>query len=100
MARTWLITGSSRGLGRELAEAALAAGDAVVATARRPELLSDLVSRYGDRVRPVALDVTDPVAAADAVAEAAARFGRLDVVANNAGYANSGSIEDTPADDF
>jgi NAD(P)-dependent dehydrogenase (short-subunit alcohol dehydrogenase family) len=94
MARTWLITGSSRGLGRELAEAALAAGDNVVATARRP------VAASSDRVLPLALDVTDPAAAEAAVAAAVARFGSLDVVANNAGYGNSGSIEDTPADDF
>jgi NAD(P)-dependent dehydrogenase (short-subunit alcohol dehydrogenase family) len=100
MTRTWLITGSSRGLGRDLAEAALAAGDNVVATARRPEQLDDLVSRYRGRVLPLALDVTDPAAAVDAVAQAVARFGTLDVVANNAGYGNSGSIEDTPADDF
>jgi NAD(P)-dependent dehydrogenase (short-subunit alcohol dehydrogenase family) len=100
MPRTWLITGSSRGLGRDLAEAALEAGDNVVATARRPEELDDLVERYGDRVLPLALDVTDPAAATAAVNRAVERFGSLDVVANNAGYGNSGSIEDTPADDF
>jgi NAD(P)-dependent dehydrogenase (short-subunit alcohol dehydrogenase family) len=100
MARTWLITGSSRGLGRDLASAALAAGDNVVATARRPSQLADLVAEYGDRVLPLALDVTDPAAAASVVAAAVERFGRLDVVANNAGYGNSGSIEDTPMDDF
>jgi NAD(P)-dependent dehydrogenase (short-subunit alcohol dehydrogenase family) len=100
MTRTWLITGSSRGLGRDLASAALEAGDHVVATARRPEQLADLVERYGDRVFPLALDVTDEAAAVTVVAQAVERFGRLDVVANNAGYGNSGSIEDTPADDF
>jgi NAD(P)-dependent dehydrogenase (short-subunit alcohol dehydrogenase family) len=100
MTHTWLITGSSRGLGRDLAEAALDAGDDVVATARRPAQLAGLAERYGDRVLPLALDVTDPAAAAAAVSAAVERFGRLDVVANNAGYANSGSIEDTPADDF
>jgi NAD(P)-dependent dehydrogenase (short-subunit alcohol dehydrogenase family) len=98
--RTWLITGSSRGFGYELAKAALEAGDNVVATARRPEQLSDLVAKYGDRVRAVPLDVTDPDAARAAVATAIGAFGSLDVVANNAGYANSGSIEDTPPDDF
>ncbi|MEV6846709.1 oxidoreductase [Actinoplanes sp. NPDC051411] len=100
MARTWLITGSSRGLGRDLASAALEAGDNVVATARRPSQLADLASRYGDRVLPLALDVTDPGAAMDAVSRAVERFGSLDVVANNAGYGNAGSIEDTPIDDF
>jgi NAD(P)-dependent dehydrogenase (short-subunit alcohol dehydrogenase family) len=100
MTRTWLITGSSRGLGRDLAEAALEAGDNVAATARRPSQLADLVQRYGDRVLPLALDVTDPAAATAAVEQAVSRFGSLDVVANNAGYGNSGAIEDTPADDF
>jgi NAD(P)-dependent dehydrogenase (short-subunit alcohol dehydrogenase family) len=98
--RTWLITGSSRGFGWELAIAALEVGDNVVATARRPEQLEDLVRRYGDRVRTATLDVTDPAAAEAAVAEAVAAFGSLDVVANNAGYANSGAIEDMPAEDF
>lgn len=100
MAKTWLITGSSRGLGWELSRAVLAAGDNLVATARRPEQLKELVDQYGDRVRAVALDVTDPAAAHAAVREAVAAFGRLDVVANNAGYANSAPIEETPDDDF
>ncbi len=98
--RTWLVTGSSRGFGLELVRAALAAGDTVVATARRPDLLGDLVRRYGDRVRPFALDVTDAHAARDAVAFAVAEFGRLDVVVNNAGYANSAPIEEMAEDDF
>ncbi|GIM91697.1 oxidoreductase [Paractinoplanes toevensis] len=97
MARTWFITGSSRGFGRELAVAALNAGDNVVATARRPEQLDGL---GGDRVLALPLDVTDPAAAESAVRQAVARFGGIDVVANNAGYGNSGSIEDTPLDDF
>ncbi len=100
MSKVWLITGSSRGLGRELAKAALAAGHRLVATARKPEDLHDLVSQYGDRVRVVALDVTDPAAARAAVATAIAAFGRLDVVVNNAGYANINSIEDMANDDF
>jgi NAD(P)-dependent dehydrogenase (short-subunit alcohol dehydrogenase family) len=97
---TWLITGSSRGFGRALAAAALAAGDSVVATARHPEQLNDLAERYGDRVLTVALDVTDASAAYAAVARAVNDFGSLDVVVNNAGYANSAAIEDTPAEDF
>ncbi|MFY2562544.1 oxidoreductase [Corallococcus terminator] len=100
MSKVWLITGSSRGLGRDLAEAVLAAGHRLVATARKPEQLKDLVERYGDQVRAVALDVTDPAAAQAAVAEATSAFGRLDVVVNNAGYANVAAIEDVYEDDF
>src|SRR5579859_8044254 len=100
MVRTWLITGASRGFGRALAEAVLESGDRVVATARRPEQLADLVSRYGDQVRTAALDVTDAQAARDAVASAVEAFGRLDVVVNNAGYANSGPIEEMAEEDF
>jgi NAD(P)-dependent dehydrogenase (short-subunit alcohol dehydrogenase family) len=100
MAKTWLITGASRGLGRELARQVLEEGDRLVATARRPGDLGDLVERYGDQVRAVALDVTDAVAARAAVAVAVDAFGGLDVVANNAGYANSAPIEETPDDDF
>jgi NAD(P)-dependent dehydrogenase (short-subunit alcohol dehydrogenase family) len=100
MAQTWLITGSSRGLGRELADAALAAGHQVVATARNPESLRDLVERYGERVRAVALDVTDRDQAAAAVAAAVEAFGRIDVLVNNAGYANVNSIEDFAEEDF
>jgi NAD(P)-dependent dehydrogenase (short-subunit alcohol dehydrogenase family) len=98
--KTWLITGSSRGFGRELAKAALDSGDRVVATARRPEQLDDLVREYGDRIRPVALDVTDEAAAYCAVHLAIDEFGTLDVVVNNAGYANSSPIEEMPDDDF
>jgi NAD(P)-dependent dehydrogenase (short-subunit alcohol dehydrogenase family) len=100
MSRTWLITGASRGFGRNLTEAVLEAGDVVLATARRPEQLDDLVARYGERIRAVALDVTDAAAAAGAVAAATAVFGRLDVVVNNAGYANSAPIEEMAEDDF
>ncbi len=100
MSKVFLVTGSSRGLGRRIAEKVLAAGHSLVATARRPEQLADLVERHGDRVRAVALDVTDPRAARAAVDTAVTAFGRLDVVVNNAGYANSGSVEDTPDDDF
>ncbi|GII57131.1 short-chain dehydrogenase/reductase [Planotetraspora thailandica] len=100
MARTWLITGSSRGFGWELAKAALDDGDQVVATARRPEELDELVHKYGQAVRAVALDVTDAAAARAAVATAVDTFGALDVVVNNAGYAGSTSIEDFTDDDF
>ena len=100
MTRTWLITGASRGFGRRLTEAVLDAGDRVVATARRPEQLDDLVARYGHRIITAALDVTDPAAARAAVARAVEAFGRLDVVVNNAGYANSGPIEEMAEKDF
>ncbi|MEU2620261.1 SDR family NAD(P)-dependent oxidoreductase [Streptomyces sp. NPDC007157] len=97
---TWFITGSSRGFGRHLVIAALKAGDNVVATARRPEQLDDLVEKYGDRVLPVALDVTDRTAAVTGLRAAVDRFGRVDVVVNNAGYANLDAVETTPEDDF
>ena len=100
MAKTWLITGSSRGLGRELVQAAADDGGNVVATARRARSLDDLVARYGGQIRPVALDVTDPEAARGAVQAAVAEFGSLDVVVNNAGYATSASIEDLPEEEF
>ncbi len=100
MSRTWLITGSSRGLGRELTVAALEAGDHVLATARHPEQLTDLIERFGSRIATAALDVTDPAAARDAVRNAVDTFGSLDVVANNAGYANSAPIEETDDADF
>src|ERR1700739_1814664 len=96
----WFITGSSRGFGRALASAALQAGDSVVATARRPEQIASLVQQYGDRVLPLPLDVTKDAAAQAAVAAAINRFGRIDVLVNNAGYANIASIETAPADDF
>jgi NAD(P)-dependent dehydrogenase (short-subunit alcohol dehydrogenase family) len=100
MQQTWFITGSSRGFGRALVQAALNAGDRVVATARRPEQLAELTARYGDRVLPVALDVTDARAARDAVAAGVARFGRLDIVVNNAGYANVAPVETGDEEDF
>src|SRR5258707_2948182 len=100
MGETWLITGSSRGLGRALVEAALDAGDEVVATARHPEQLAGFTERYGDRVSPLALDVTDPNAVAAAVTAGVETFGGLDVVVNNAGYANVAPIETGAAADF
>lgn len=100
MEQTWFITGSSRGFGRSLVIAALRAGHRVAATARRPEQLDDLVAEYGDRILPLRLDVTDAARAADALREAYERFGRLDVIVNNAGYANVSPIETTDDDDF
>ena len=100
MSQVWLITGSSRGLGRALAEAVLAAGHKLIATARQSAQLSDLKGKYGDQVRLVDLDVTDAAAALDAVRVARDAFGRLDVLANNAGYGNIGSVEDTSLEEF
>ncbi|MFB8054808.1 SDR family NAD(P)-dependent oxidoreductase, partial [Kitasatospora purpeofusca] len=98
--KVWFITGSSRGFGRTLARAALEAGHRVAATARRPEQLADLAEEFGERIRPIALDVTDPAAARTALAEAHSRFGRIDVLVNNAGYANVSPIETTEDADF
>jgi NAD(P)-dependent dehydrogenase (short-subunit alcohol dehydrogenase family) len=100
MSKVWLITGSSRGLGRALAEAVLARGDRLVATARNPAQLEGLVRQYGDRVRAVALDVADEAAAGRAISAAVEAFGRLDVLVNNAGYGNLDAIEDTSLAEF
>jgi NAD(P)-dependent dehydrogenase (short-subunit alcohol dehydrogenase family) len=100
MSQVFFLTGSSRGLGRQVAEAVLAAGHSLVATARNPASLADLTDRYGRQVLPVALDVTDPVAAQAAVAAGIEAFGRIDVVVNNAGYANVAAVEDISLGDF
>jgi NAD(P)-dependent dehydrogenase (short-subunit alcohol dehydrogenase family) len=100
MENVWFITGSSRGFGRALVQAVLDAGDLVVATARRPGQLAELAQRYGDRMLPLALDVTDTDAVSQAVSAAVERFGRLDVVVNNAGYANVAPIETGDEADF
>lgn len=100
MSQVWLITGSSRGFGKALAEAVLAAGHSLIATARNPAQLAPLAERYGDRVRTVALDVTDANAAHAAVQAAVDVFGRLDVVVNNAGYGNLATIEEGDDADF
>lgn len=94
MEKTWFITGTSTGLGREWAEAALERGDRVAATARDTSTLEPLSSKYGDAVLPIALDVTDRTAVFDAVARAAEHLGRLDVVVNNAGYGHIGLVEE------
>ncbi|OLF09754.1 short-chain dehydrogenase/reductase [Actinophytocola xinjiangensis] len=89
--RVWLITGCSTGFGRELASAALAAGDRVMATARHPATLTAL---SGDRIRTAALDVTDQEQIDAAVAATLAEFGRIDVVVNNAGHGSVGAVEE------
>ena len=92
--RVWLITGCSSGFGLALALAALERGQKVVATARNPAALAELSTRYPDTCRPLALDVTDAAQVKSAVAEAAAAFGRIDVVVNNAGYGLFGAFEE------
>lgn len=100
MPKTWIITGSSRGLGRALAEAALAAGEKVAATARRIDGLKDLKDRYRDQVLLLPLDVTNETQAIEAVTSTIRTFGRLDVLVNNAGYGNVAPIEDTTLEEF
>jgi NAD(P)-dependent dehydrogenase (short-subunit alcohol dehydrogenase family) len=92
--KVWFITGTSRGFGREWAIAALERGDSVAATARNTASLDDLVERFGDAILPIALDVTDRDAVYAAVDRAHERFGRLDVVVNNAGYGQFGMVEE------
>jgi NAD(P)-dependent dehydrogenase (short-subunit alcohol dehydrogenase family) len=92
--KVWFITGTSKGFGRVWAEAALARGDRVAATARDVKTLASLVERYGSQVAAIRLDVTDKAAVGAAITEAHARFGRLDVVINNAGYGLFGTIEE------
>ncbi|GAA5010368.1 SDR family NAD(P)-dependent oxidoreductase [Actinopolymorpha pittospori] len=98
--KVWFVTGSARGLGRAIIEGALRAGGRVAATARDEGRLDDLVRTYGEAVLPIRLDVADAAAARRAVEEAVRTFGRIDVVVNNAGYANLASVEDTTEEDF
>ena len=100
MAKVWLITGSGNGLGRAVAEAALAAGDSVVAGARRLEELNALVEQYGERITPVKLDVRDEEAAKAAVQQAMDAYGRLDVLVNNAGYQRNAPFEQITPEEF
>src|SRR5258706_7899170 len=98
--KTWLITGSGNGLGRNITEAALEAGDNVVAGARRTEELASLVAQYGERVKPVKLEVREETAAKAAVQLAIDTFGRLDVLVNNAGYGKIAPFEQISAEEF
>lgn len=100
MTRTWLVTGSSRGFGRALCESILEAGDNLLATARDTDQLSSLVGVRAGQLVTARLDVTNEAEARAAVATAIETFGGLDVLVNNAGYGDVGSIEDTPLASF
>ena len=100
MSKVWLVTGSASGLGRTIAEAVLASGDRLVATARDPGRVKDLIEKYGDQVRAAPLDVADQAAANAAVQVAVDVFGRLDVVVNNAGYGDVAPFEQLSAERF
>jgi NAD(P)-dependent dehydrogenase (short-subunit alcohol dehydrogenase family) len=98
--KTWFITGTSSGFGHSFASYAIEKGYNVVATARNPEKLSDLVARAPDRVLALPLDVARPRDAEAAVTAALKRFGRIDVVINNAGYGILGAVEETPENEL
>ncbi|MBY0113418.1 MAG: SDR family NAD(P)-dependent oxidoreductase [Phycisphaerales bacterium] len=93
--RVWYVTGCSSGFGREIAHAVIARGDQLIATARNPAALADLVALAPDRVRALALDITDPASVQRAAADAIAAFGRIDVLVNNAGYGLIAALEET-----
>jgi NAD(P)-dependent dehydrogenase (short-subunit alcohol dehydrogenase family) len=96
MTETWIVTGSSVGLGREIVEAALAAGHNVVGTARNPQTLNDFEARFPGRFMAKRLDVVDAAQSRQVVDATVDRFGGLDVLVNNAGFSGVGSIEDMP----
>jgi len=100
MSKVWLVTGSASGLGRSIAEAVLASSDCLVATARDPRRLEDLVQKYGDQIRTAPLDVADEQAAYAAAQVAMDAFGRLDVVVNNAGYGDIAPFEQVSSERF
>ncbi|MEE4455038.1 SDR family NAD(P)-dependent oxidoreductase [Novosphingobium resinovorum] len=100
MTRTWIITGSARGLGRAVLTAVLESGDNVLATARDVASLADLKAIYGDRLEPFVLDVTDEADTLRAASAAIAAFGGIDVLVNNAGYGHFQAFEQKSAADF
>src|SRR5579859_4281454 len=93
MPKVWFITGSSRGLGRSLAAAVLASGDLVAATARKPEQLEDIAGKYPDSAYPLQLDITNKEEIIAAVENTIGKFGRIDVLVNNAGFGIIGAAE-------
>lgn len=98
--KVWLVTGSGNGLGRKIVEAALTAGNYVVATARDISQLEDLSAQYGKQLLTATLDVTDEEQAKDVVSLALVHFGRIDVLVNNAGYGDRRPFEQIPAEEF
>ncbi len=94
MKKTWFITGSARGLGRSITEAVLAIGDNVVATARNPKQLEEFTNKYPEQIIALSLDVTDRMQIDKAVKDAIEKFGRIDVLVNNAGVGITGAIEE------
>ena len=96
--KVWFITGTSAGIGRELAEAALEKGYRVAATARQPEVLRDLAEKYPDTVLTLKLDVTNKNEIAEALRQTVEKYGRIDTIVNNAGYGLIGAIEE-PGDE-
>ena len=100
MPKHWFVTGSASGLGRSIAEAVLASGDSLVATAREPKRLGDLLEKYGERVRTLALDVTNEEGCKKTVEKAVEAFGSLDVVVNNAGYGDIAPFEQMEPERF
>lgn len=98
--KVWLITGSSTGFGRAIAEAVLAKGDRVIATARKPEQLGNLVDQYPETAKAVRLDVTSSQEIHDAIEIAIDSFGSIDVLVNNAGYGSFGAIEELSNEDI
>ena len=100
MSKVWFITGANRGLGAGIGRAALEAGHCVVAAARNPAGIADVLGDKSGRVLPVALDVTDPKAVEAAVARAVEVFGHIDVLVNNAGYGHLGAFEETSPEDI
>lgn len=97
--KTWLITGTSTGIGRGIAEAVLRHGDQAAVTARNPHKMDDLVEKYGDRVLPLSLEVTDQKQRQNAVKKTIEKFGKIDVLVNNAGRGHFGAVEDSPEED-
>ncbi len=98
--KVWFITGASTGFGRLLAEEALKTGGRVIATARKPEQVVDLVKQYPETARAFALDVTEPEQIGAAAKDAIAAFGRIDVLVNNAGYGIAGGVEEAAEEEF
>ena len=98
--KIWFITGASTGFGREMAEQLLTSGATVVATARKPEQIADLQANHPETALVLKLDVTNPASIQAAVDATLAKFGRIDVLVNNAGYGLAGAIEEVSEEEF